>query len=120
MKIAITSSGKDLSATVDQRFGRAKYFLIYDLEKDTFEILDNSQVLDSAQGAGIQAAQHVVDAGVEILLSGHCGPNAFKVLNAGKVRVLNRFSGNIEAAIAAYRAGDIEDASQADVEGHWV
>ena len=53
MKIAITAQGPELSAQVDPRFGRAKYFIIYDVDSDEFEAVDNEQNLNAPQGAGI-------------------------------------------------------------------
>jgi predicted Fe-Mo cluster-binding NifX family protein len=73
MKIAITTSGNDLNSPLDTRFGRAPKFLIYDLEAKTFEIADNEQNLNAAQGAGIQSAQNIARQGVKALVTGHCG-----------------------------------------------
>lgn len=55
MKVAFTTSGDNLGAPLDSRFGRAPKFLIYDLETNTFDVVDNRQNLNAAQGAGIQA-----------------------------------------------------------------
>jgi hypothetical protein len=63
MKIAITTSGIDLDAPVDPRFGRAKSFIIYDTDSGQWSVLDNAQNLNAAQGAGIQAATAVVKDG---------------------------------------------------------
>ena len=93
MNIAVTSEGKDISARVDPRFGRAKWFVIYDTNTDGFEAINNEQVLNLPQGAGIQAAQKVVDRSVEVVLTGHCGPNAFRTLSAAGVKVVVGVSG---------------------------
>ena len=58
MKIAITSQGKSLDSKLDHRFGRAAYFIVYDTEKDTYEVSDNS-LMDSGHGAGTGSAQFV-------------------------------------------------------------
>ena len=77
MKIAVTSTGIDLDAQVDPRFGRAAYILIIDSERLTFEVLDNKDNINALKGAGIQAAKMVSDKKAEVLLTGFCGPNAF-------------------------------------------
>jgi predicted Fe-Mo cluster-binding NifX family protein len=59
MKIAFSTSGSDLSAPLDSRFGRAPKFLVYDLESGNFEVIDNQQNLNATQGAGIQSAETV-------------------------------------------------------------
>src|SRR5574344_1925901 len=74
MKIAIKSSGENLDNEIDLRFGRAKGFIIYETNDDSFEFIDNVHNLEAAQGAGIQAAQNVVNKNVEAVITGHCGP----------------------------------------------
>jgi predicted Fe-Mo cluster-binding NifX family protein len=120
MKIVLTTSGHDLSAPLDRRFGRAARFLVYDLEHDTFEVIDNAQNLNAAQGAGIQAAQTVVDTGAEAVVTGNCGPKAFRVLVAGGLKIYNSSDATVEAALKAYKAGTLAAAAGANVEGHWM
>ena len=120
MKIAFTTSGEDLSAPLDSRFGRAPKFLIYDLEDDTFEVVDNEQNLDAAQGAGIQSAETVARQGVKGLVTVHCGPKAFRVLAAAGIKVFNTDAPTVAEALKQYRSGDLVEARSADVEGHWV
>ena len=97
MKIAVTSLGESLDSPIDQRFGRARFFVLYDLESGEWTVHDNTQNLEAAQGAGIQAAQHVVNLGVEAVITGHCGPKAFVNSERGRYR---RLSGGIR-----FRAG---------------
>ncbi len=120
MKIALTTSGNDLSAPLDSRFGRAPKFLIYDLEANTFEIVDNEQNLNAAQGAGIQSAQNIARLGAKAIVTGHCGPKAFKVLKAAGIIIYNTSASTITEALNLYREGKLSDASSADVDGHWV
>lgn len=119
MKIAFTTSGKDLKAPLDSRFGRAPAFLVYDEERDDFEIVPNTQNLSAAQGAGIQAAQAVAGAGAQAVVTGHCGPKAFRVLEAAGVAVYNCEAPTVGAALEALRRGELQAAGAADVEGHW-
>jgi predicted Fe-Mo cluster-binding NifX family protein len=120
MKIALTTSGKDLNAPLESRFGRAPLFLIYDLEAKTFEIIDNEQNLNTAQGAGIQSAQNIAQLGVKAIITGHCGPKAFRVLGAAGVKIYNTSATTVAEALDQYQAGKLAEASSADVEGHWV
>ncbi|PKN71089.1 MAG: dinitrogenase iron-molybdenum cofactor biosynthesis protein [Deltaproteobacteria bacterium HGW-Deltaproteobacteria-12] len=120
MKIALTTSGNDLSAPLDSRFGRALKFLIYDSEAKTFEILDNEQNLNAAQGAGIQSAQNIARSGVKALVTGHCGPKAFRVLAAAGIKIYNTSAASVAEALDQYRTGKLVEASTADVEGHWA
>lgn len=120
MKIAITTSGTDLSAPVDTRFGRATAFLIFDTESGEFSIEPNEQNLNAAQGAGIQAAQNVAATGAEALISGHCGPKAFRILSASNIAIYTSDAATVQEALDQFNAGTLTKAADADVEGHWV
>ena len=76
-----------LDSPLDARFGRAPRFLIYDLDSKTFEMIDNQQNLNAAQGAGIQSAETVARKGAKALVTGHCGPKAYRVLKAAGIRI---------------------------------
>lgn len=119
MKIAVTSTGPDLESEVDPRFGRAPYFLIVDSETFDFEVLDNKENVNALKGAGIQAAGMVSNKGAEVLLTGFCGPNAFKAMKAAKIGVANNASGTVRDAVQAYLDGKLPLADEADVEGQW-
>lgn len=119
LKIAVTSRGKDLDSPMDARFGRAPYILIIDMESHNFEILDNSENVNAFKGAGIQAAVMVSDGGADVLLTGYCGPNAFKTLKAAGVKVADDVTGTVRDALSAYRKGKLRFAAGANVEASW-
>ena len=120
MKLAITVDGDTLDAMLDGRFGRAKHFMIYETDDGTFELLDNTQNLNAAQGAGIQSAQNVAAAGAEALITGHTGPKAFAVLQKAKIAVYSSDIRPVKEAIDAFKSGKLAKAESADVESHWV
>ena len=119
MKVAVTSKGKDLESEVDPRFGRAAYVLVVDPDSMNFTVLDNSENLNALKGAGINAAAMVSESGAEALLTGFCGPNAFKTLNAANIKVANNASGSVRSAVEAFKNGELAFADSANVEGHW-
>ena len=118
MKIVFTTSGDSLNSPLDSRFGRAPKFLVYDLESETFEMVDNQQNLNAAQGAGIQSAETVARLGAKSVVTGHCGPKAFRVLLAAGVKVYTTDAPTVAAALEQYRTGKLAEAKAADVEGH--
>ncbi len=120
MNIAITAQGNTLESKVDPRFGRAKSFIIYNLENDEFASMDNKQNLNAAQGAGIQTAQNVIGTGAVAIITGNCGPKAFRVLAAGDVKVFKAVDGTVKDNIEKYKKNELEELSDANVEGHWV
>jgi predicted Fe-Mo cluster-binding NifX family protein len=94
-KICFSSTGEDLSAELDPKFGRARYFLILDPETSHLEILENPN-RDSVQGAGISTAQLMTSKDIGMVVTGHCGPNARRVLDSSGVHVIEGVSGKIE------------------------
>jgi predicted Fe-Mo cluster-binding NifX family protein len=120
MKIGVSSTGRDLSADMDPRFGRAAYFLIIEPETMKFEVLENRQNLDLPQGAGIQAGKTIADKKVDVLITGNCGPKAFMVLQHAGVKVITGAKGRVEDIIRQYQNGEFKPAQAPNVDGHWV
>ena len=108
MKLIITSQGTGQADQVDPRFGRARYFILFDTDTEEFKALDNADQVEAAQGAGVQAAQNVVNSGAEILLTGHCGPKAFEVLSAAGVKIYSGIEGTVQEAVQAWRQNELE------------
>ncbi len=120
MKIAISTTGSTTDSLVELRFGRASSFLIYDTDTQSHTVIDNTQQLNAAQGAGIQAAGHIINFGADILISGHCGPKAMKVLKSSSIKVFLCKSDTVQNVITAHAQGDLTEITEADVEEHWV
>ena len=118
MKIAITSVGTEMDSQVDPRFGRAAYFAIVDTETMAFEAVENANVA-AAGGAGISSAKVVIDAGAEAVLTGNCGPKAFRVLAEAGIKVYVGITGTAREAVEAFIKGELTEATGANVEGHW-
>ena len=119
MKIAITSIDGTMEGMVDERFGRARKLIVYDVGTDKFEVAENSKQMNLAQGAGIQAAQNVVNLGVGAVISGHLGPKAFQVLKSAGVEAYSAVNMTTADAVRQYREGGLKKLAGADVEGHW-
>lgn len=120
MKIAFTSRGRSLDVLLDGRFGRAPFFVVHDTVSGETAAVENIQNLNAAQGAGIQAAATVANAGVEAVVTGHCGPKAFKVLQTAGIRVYQTGALTGEEALRQFEAGVLRQLDAADVEGHWA
>ena len=119
MKVAISAQGKDMKSQTDPRFGRAKYFIVVDSESGAFTAHDNSQNLNAPQGAGIQAATNVANFGAEAVISGNMGPKAFATLQSAGIEIYTGASGTVQDALEAFKAGKLNRAGKANVEGHW-
>jgi len=118
MKVAVSSSGKDISSRIDPRFGRCNYFLIVDTETMAFEAVKNTAA-GSAHGAGVQAAQLVASEGVSVVLTGNVGPNAYGALTASSVEVVTGLAGRVEDAVNRFKRGELKAVSKPTVMGHF-
>ena len=119
MIIAITSEGATTDSQVDPRFGRAKFFLIYNDEYGKWESVDNKQNFQAAQGAGIQAATTIANKNCNVLITGHCGPKAFRTLSMANVDVYICNSGTVKEALDKFQKCELTMINRANVEGHW-
>lgn len=119
MKMVITTQGESPDSEVDPRFGRARNFLVYDTETDAYIAMSNTQNLQAQQGAGIQAARALAETGAQALLTGNCGPKAFRALHEAGIKVYVGVKGRARDAVKAFQKGELTEATRANVEGHW-
>jgi len=117
VKVLVSAQAPDIGAPVDPRFGRAPYFVIVDLERDEWVALSNTAAT-AGQGAGIDAARYAVEQGVEAVLTGAAGPNAFRTLDAAGLAVYAVASGSVEDAIGAFRRSALPRFNDASVPAH--
>jgi predicted Fe-Mo cluster-binding NifX family protein len=90
-----------------------------DTDTLAFEALDNGENVNAFKGAGIQAATMISDKHADVLLTGFCGPNAFKTLEAAQVKVAGDVSGTVREAVAAFVDGNVKMVSEPNADGHW-
>lgn len=119
MEVAVCAQGRDPGSLLDPRFGRAAQFVVWDDTAGAWSVLDNKQNLEAAQGAGIQSAATVVNAGCSALVCSHCGPKAFAVLAKAGVEVYKADAGTVADVVQALKKGGLARMATADVEGHW-
>lgn len=117
MKICVTATAGDLNAQVDPMFGRSQYFVFVDSDTMAFEAMANEAIAASG-GAGIQAAQTVVNKRVDVLISGNVGPNAFQVLSTAGVKIATGAYGTVQEAVEMYKAGRLSEAGISTVAAH--
>jgi len=117
MKVVVSSTGRELESTVDPRFGRCQYFIVVDTETMMFEAMPNTSI-GAAHGAGIQAAQLVASWGVDVVLTGNVGPNAFTALSTAGVQVLTGASGTVRDAVEKFKLGGLSATGRPTVSGH--
>lgn len=108
MKIVIPVDSNKSETGVCLAFARAPYFLVYDTESEEKSFLENSGA-SSAGGAGIKAAQLVVDSKADALLAPRCGENAAEVLAAGGVKMYKTEGNCLQSNIDAFNSGRLKE-----------
>jgi predicted Fe-Mo cluster-binding NifX family protein len=118
MKVAVSSSGRDLDAQIDPRFGRCAYFIIVETDDMSFEVFDNENIALGG-GAGIQSAQFVASKGAKTIITGNAGPNAVRTLSAAGVKVIVGQEGTVRKAIEDYKKRKLKSTTEANVADHY-
>ena len=118
MKIAVSATGKDLNCQIDPRFGRCQYFVFIDPETMEIEALENEGLM-AMGGAGVQAAQFIVQKGAKALITGNLGPSAASALSASGIKVHLVPSGTVKEVIEGYKTGSLREAGRATVPPHF-
>ena len=119
MKVAIAASGPSLLDPLDRRFGRAKWFVVFDTATGQHSFHCNETNLNAAQGAGVQSAQLLANLGVEAVVARNIGPKAFQTLSAAGIRPLLVSDCTVTEAFERFQTGELAEADGATVEGHW-
>ncbi len=106
MKIAIPVDEKSLESNVCASFGRAPYFLIYDIDTKESVFLENSATA-STGGAGVKAAQMIADKKANILLAPRLGENAAEVFKAAEIKIYKTTTASAKDNIDAFIGGKL-------------
>jgi predicted Fe-Mo cluster-binding NifX family protein len=117
MKVVVTSNGADLNAPASPVFGRCPTYVFVDTETMQFEAVPNPAIA-AGGGAGIQAAQFVIEQGAQAVLTGNVGPNAFNVFQAAEVPIYLLGGGTVREAAEAYKSGQLQPVGGANVQAH--
>ena len=110
MKVAIAANDSRREGLIDPQFGRCPFFALVDLETDQLEFIKN-EATQAFRGAGISAAQLVVDKGAGAIVSGNLGPKAAQVLTQAGVKLfLGVTDLTIEQVIEKLKKGELKEA----------
>lgn len=107
MKVAIPVNEKNIDSKICISFGRTPYYAIYDTLTKEIVYLDNTAA-ESSSGAGIKAAQILIDNHVEVIISPRYGENAALIINNAKIKSYKNICGSIMDNIKAYDTGLLE------------
>ncbi|MCH3916638.1 MAG: NifB/NifX family molybdenum-iron cluster-binding protein [Spirochaetia bacterium] len=106
MKVAMAVTGKDLDSKINPTFGRTPFFLIYDTETKKETYIDNP-AMNASGGAGIQAAQVVIDTGADTVIAYRFGENAAKVFEHANVKSYKATEGTVKENIEKLESNEL-------------
>jgi len=87
MKVAITSTGNSLESTLDNRFGRCLFFVVYDTDTGSTEFIPNPN-RDHVEGAGPASVQLVASRGVQQVVSGEFGSKVKSIFDKLRIQLI--------------------------------
>jgi len=73
----------------------------------------------ATSGAGIQAVQLIASKGVEVVITGNVGPNAFQALSAMGIKVVVGAYGTVREVVEKYKRGELKEVSAPTVRPHF-
>ena len=117
MRIIVSAQGESLDAPASPVFGRCPTYILVDPVTAEFQALPNP-AMNQGGGAGIQAAQFVVQQGAQAVLTGNLGPNAFDVLQAAGIPAYVVLDGTVRQAVEAFNAQGLQPMGRANVAAH--
>lgn len=119
MKIAISSFGKSTTDLLNKRFGRCEYFQIYDNENNQVKVIEN-EGLKAGGGAGIAAAQQLVDENIDTLITGNLGPNAFEIIEKSKISAYKSDEILVEDVLEKFKNNQLSEIKIAGQSHHGI
>lgn len=102
-RVVVTSTGPDLDSEVDLRFGRAQYFIVIQLDSGAITVLSNEDSDKSDKGVGIRSFQRIVDAGVEVIITGRVGQKVMGMMSSSGISAFVVSGGTVREAFDLYR-----------------
>lgn len=121
MKVAVSANSKEPNQEISYVFGRCQGYVIAEIEGN--EVKGSSFIPNPAfstpMGAGIAAAQAVAAQGVEAVVTGNIGPNAFMVLHQSGIRVYKAGGVTVEKALQLLAEGKLQEITGPNVGGHF-
>lgn len=107
MIVALPIDEKNVNEKVSESFGRAKYFVIYNDYSQDYTFVENNG-LNSEDGAGIEAAQTLLDNNVDAVFMKRCGKNAAKALESAGVKLYEAEDIPVLDNVSIYRRNNLK------------
>ena len=108
MRICIpTQSKNDKESKVNEHFGSAPYFAIYNTDDSTLEFIENTNAHHSH--GMCQPIAALSEKNIEVVICGGMGARALQKLNQQGIKACKATTGTVEEIIAQYKSNSIEE-----------
>ena len=119
MEICLTATKNNLGSKIDPRFGRCKYFIILDSEKNQIKAIKND-VSEVSEGVGVLAAQIIAKKQIKYVITGNVGSRAMQALKTAGIEVYIVRDISVNNAIEKFRKGELSKADSPTVCGFTI
>ena len=119
MVIAVAANSKDPESLVGSRFCTAKYFHLIDLQAHDIKIIENKQSNCELSEVEQKAADLIIGNGVNMVLAGHCGPQAFNSLSTAGIQVIAAVHEKVKEAANDYCYWDDDNVYSLNAKPWW-
>jgi predicted Fe-Mo cluster-binding NifX family protein len=117
MRVAVSATGPALADKVDERFGRAAWFVFVDPETMELEAVDNDKNRSAQQGAGIASIELVAEHGAKAVLATELGPKAWDALRLASIPAYAAGGMTVGDAVEAFARGELSPLGDATAGG---
>ncbi|UCH94705.1 MAG: NifB/NifX family molybdenum-iron cluster-binding protein [Candidatus Aminicenantes bacterium] len=101
--IAVESNA-GLDSKLDNRFGRAGCFIVYDMEEEKIISIEENMFKNDAHEVGIKIASFVVGKGCRAAIGAQPGPKAAAVLEKAKIKMIPADQGTVKELIGRFKS----------------
>jgi predicted Fe-Mo cluster-binding NifX family protein len=108
MIVFISAKQQRLDSPVDERFGRAEWFIKVDSVTKQWEAFANPGC-SKPGGAGVAAAQFLIDQKASAIISGFYGPNAVDALRGANINMylFSNSNATVQQALDDFLQGEL-------------
>jgi len=106
--IAIALNEGNTNSVIAPHFGRSEYFLLYSSEQSKSTIVKNPYCKIMG-GAGIQAAQFLIEKDIDVIIVGQVGTNAYVILESAGIKVIYESEKTAEVALKDFVRREIKE-----------
>ncbi|MBN2876851.1 MAG: NifB/NifX family molybdenum-iron cluster-binding protein [Bacilli bacterium] len=101
----ITSGEKSF---ISEKFGRCNFFYVFDTETGLGKVYTNIHK-DDERGAGIKAAEYVLNQKTDVLITPHVGEKTIDVLKSTDIKIYHSTEEIVKKNIESYLNNELEE-----------